>query len=245
MKLLLLYLLLLPQIAFAAIADVADTTSHAATDNARTPTEPAGAIEDDLIFAFCTISSSEDGSWTDPGDYTEIDQVTMGANIPGDSYIGYKVRGSGAGSGYTFTYSGTADNIRCSLQAFRGNDVTTPIDVTYVQGSHYNENDQDAALTPAEPITTVSDDAWVCLFQWNWDGNITTGMPTGYTEYMFAESANRTQVIACKAVASAGLETPGAWTHTDVQSGADSINYTIAIAPVAAASASSLFLLRN
>jgi hypothetical protein len=226
---------LLSGAAHGAITDVADSTDVTGTGSSRTPAEPTGTQQDDLVTAFCTIVST-DGTWTDPADFTEITQKTQ--SIGGTTvhaYLGYKKRGADAGSGYTFSYSGTAANIRCTLQTFRGQDTTTALDVAYVEANHYNATANDAGATAAQPITTNTDGAAVVLYQWvSTDTDIDPVAPSNYDLVHASEVTNRTFNIAFRLIAAAGTETPGAWQHTNVGATADSVNFTLAIKPAAA-----------
>lgn len=221
-------------ISFSAVSQISfvnGSSSYNISATSITPTEPTSTAENDVVIAFCSIHS-EDSTWTDPSDFTQIDnQATAHAGIESHSYIGYKVRASDAGSGYQFDYTGgTADDIKCTLSSWRGVDASV-LDVTYVKASHYNETDQDAAATAAQPITTNTNNAWVILHQYTWENSHTGGAPTNYTLNHESDSQNAVHHIASREITSAGTETPGGWNHTDVQAAADSYNYTLALQP--------------
>ena len=211
-----------------AISFVAAATAESSSANSLTPSEPAGAAENDLIVALGTLLSAS-GSWTDPADFTGQEETEAGI------YWGYKVRGADAGSGYNFTHSATAAAMRVTLACFRGVDTSSPLDVTYSKASHLNDNTDDAGATAPSAITTATDNAWVVVMQWiRSDASYTQGMPTGYTSRFDGQLADRAQSIGSKLVASADTETPGGWNHTGVAAGADSTNITLAIRPGAA-----------
>lgn len=223
----LLALLLLPSAAHAAITFI-DTSSHSGSATTRTPSEPTGTQEDDLVLAFCTKAET-DGAWTDPADFTQIDDVQFLAT--GRSYLGYKVRGSTAGSGYAFSHSGASQQMNCSLATFRGVDTSTPLDVTYVRGSHYNEDLDELIAPPA--ITTATNGAWVVVaYHEQSDTSFTAVAPTNYTiRVEQIGAAGTVQVVATREIASAGAETPGAWQHTSLATSASALNFTIALKP--------------
>ena len=230
---------LLAQQGLGAITFVAESSSVNSSSTSRTPSEPTGTAENDVVIAFCTIST-EDGTWTDPADFTEIYQnaETGTTGITVNSYLGYKKRGADAGSGYAFSNSGTGGGIRCTLTTYRGVDTTTQLDVTWVTGSHYStfENDNTVA-NPA--ITTATNGAWVLLFQYSWDASQTHVAPTNYTLRIdYATGSGRTQASASREITTATTETPGEWNHTSWNASADGVHYTIALKPLAASTLS-------
>ena len=115
---------------------------------------------------------------------------------------------------------------------FRGVDTTTPMDVTYVQGDHYSKHDNAASVTN-DPITTVTDGAWVLLYIWIGQGNVTDfTAPSGYT--IAVKNAGQTSsnvALAYKEVATAGTETPGPWTATGISTTEEVVTVTLAIRP--------------
>ena len=227
MKKLVVLILLLASISANAQVSFIQHANQAGTATSRTVAEPTGTAEDDIVFLFCDIDA-QDGDWTDPTDFTEIDQQpSAGAH---DVYLGYKIRGSTAGEALTCTYSGTSANIRVISATFRGVDTTTPLDVTYSTGSHHNTTANDDCLTAAQPVTTVTDDSWVLLFQsCEDDADITEGMPSGFTERFSFDALDRIETMASMVDTTAGLVTPGVWTHTDTASTDDSSNFTVVL----------------
>jgi len=219
---------------YAAITDVADSNADAPSNTTRTPGEPAGTAQDDLVLAFCSILST-DGAWTDPADFTEITQQVASGGDAAEFYVGYKVRGADAGSGYAFSYSGSANHISCTLQTFRGVDTSTPLDVTYVTGSHYDFN-LNSGTAAAAAITTTTDNAAVVLLQWySIGGSDTLVAPTNYTLVAGYSVAYKNHSVAFRLIASAGTETPGAWGHTGLAGTEDGSNFTIALKAAASA----------
>src|SRR5690606_25352656 len=58
-----------------AITFVGATTSLSPEASSRTPDEPVGVQQGDLILAVCSTSGNDDGDWTIPMGFTEIDQI--------------------------------------------------------------------------------------------------------------------------------------------------------------------------
>lgn len=216
-----------------AITFVAGQGTSNASAQTLTPSEPAGALQDDLIIAFANINSI--GAWTDPADFIEIDQEDTSPTRSWQSYVGYKIRGADAGSGYQFASVGTAAQIVVSLVAFRGVDTSVPFDVAFVDPTHYNEYTH-SVTGAAKPITTATDNAWVVLLQ-HWGGAVIGFAllpPSGYASRHEILASSRTSFIVSKEIASAGTETPGVYATTGTVTTQDSANYTLALRPAAA-----------
>ena len=215
-----------------AISRIDSSTAHGTPVSDRTPTEPAGTAENDYVVCLASVTNV-DGAWTDPADFTEITNKTETAgNSDAHIYLGFKKRGATAGNGYQFSYGGTAGGMRVTLLTLRGCDLTNFLDTAYVEGSHYTTSADDPNGT-CQPIDTVTNGAWVLAIE-QASQTITgpTGVPSGYTvaaDYM--TEINRLHYIASKLVASAGTETPGAFTHTDSVGTADGRLFTLAIRP--------------
>lgn len=237
LRALLLGVLLFPIVANAAITFVAKTNANNSSATSVTPAEPSGAAQNDLILATC-VKDIDGGTWTDPADFTQIDQFDIGGSVSAVMYFGYKVRGATAGSGYQFSNSDSAQPIGCTLTAWRGVDTSTPIDVTYVKVTHYNEQAGGDELQAAQPITTATNGAVVVIF-WHEqsDTSLTSGPPSGYTERGLDIAAGRQIVVVSKEVPSAGVETPGSWTFSDLATSAATAQVTLALRPASAAPA--------
>src|SRR5690606_8579721 len=176
----------------------------------------------------CSTTAVTDGTWSATG-WEKLTEVRALTGTSRDVAIFYSFRGESAGN-LTFSYSGSAATARCSMQVFRGVDPDVPFDVTYVQADHYSDNN-DGANVAHEPITTVTDGAWVVLVQVRSGDTATgSGAPSGYTMVMDYIGNNPEMNIAYKAMPSAGLETPGTWGHTGVDF-AESANFTLALRP--------------
>lgn len=216
----------------AAISFINSAHDNATSGTSEDPGEPTSTAEDDVVLLFCTITTA-DGAWTDPADFTEITQELPSPS--GEVYLGYKVRGSDAGSGYTCSYSGTAGTIAATAITFRGPVTTDVLAVTYSSGSHFADN-ENGCTTAASAIGTVAVDDWVVIFQFvQGDGSITPGASSGYTMRHTTTQSNRVHYIQSKTITSEGTETPGDWTHTGCSAGADAANITIALNEAAAA----------
>lgn len=214
--------------AFADITDVGDTTSLGVGVTSRTPDEPAGILEGDFRLGVCSTTGVTNGTWSATG-WQKLTEVAATTGTARDVAIFYSFRGSSAGN-LTFSYSGSSATARCSMQVFRGVDPDVPFDVTYVQDDHFSDNNNGANVAH-EPITTVTDGAWVVLVQVR-SGDTATGSaaPSGYAMIMDYIGNNPEMNIAYKAMPSAGLETPGAWGHTGAEF-AESANFTLALRP--------------
>ena len=208
------------------------THVDASSGTSLTPTEPTGCAEDDLVVAFGKWRDTSSAlTITDPTDFIEIDQLYETTGSADDVlYVGYKIRGSTAGDGYQFDIS-SSESGQMNLLCFRPPDTATPVDVTYVRASHYDA-DNNGPNVAAEPITTNTDGALVLLLWMGTQGLSSTsgGPPSGYTE---AHEFDMTAAIdgayaAYKEVSTAGLETPGVFTHTDVDNVDDPRKFTLA-----------------
>jgi len=213
-----------------------------------TGTEPTSTAQNDLVLALVGVND-DTGVWTDPADFTQIDDVEGASGSPDmRCYIGYKVRGADAGSGYAWSYSGASGGCTCTLITLRGIDTSTPIDTTYVQGSHFNDGTLNTPNEAASAITTTTDAAWVVLLQLMTQGiSGAAGSPSGYTEradHLTGAVTSRGSYVCTKEVASAGAETPGDFTHTDVTGTSENRTFTLAIRPAVTAT-SKLAVLRR
>jgi hypothetical protein len=223
-------LLLLPFSANAAITFVNAATERFAAATTVSPSEPASVAEDDLFLANCSIDS-DDGTWTDPAGWTQIDSQTESVGTQ-HWYIGYIVRGASTPA-LGWSYSGTGTDIRCTIYAFRGIDTASPLDVSWVLGSHYGQT-TDSANSTNPAITTNTNGAVVVLYDsTKFQSAGTPGAPSGYTLDTTGDGSQPQQQMAYKTVATAGTETPGAWTHTGFGAGSDHMNHTLAIKPAA------------
>ncbi len=141
------------------------------------------------------------------------------------------------GTETTVTFSDTGDTSEehsLLVTVWRGVDNSTPFDVVWNAGNHYTEGQNNYNGTP-DPITTATDGAMVVISQCVTHDDITTaGAPTGYTIGVDGTGTlldNAQQIHVYKLIASAGTETPGAFTHT-VNSTVSEANFrTVALRP--------------
>ena len=219
---------------FVAGTDNFDQTSPATS---LVLDKPVGTAEDHLLLAIMAAATGPApvGNWTPASGFSEIVDVESDSGRDRRVAVAWKIAGASEPSNYTFT-NANDQRIFGIMTAWSGVDTSTPFDVSYVDGTHRTEGNNDENVA-AGPITTVTNEALVVLLQYITHNDITaTGMPTGYTE-AYAENGNDFDgqgVIAYKAVASAGLETPGVWTHTENGTGVnDTTNVTVALRPAA------------
>lgn len=215
-----------------AITFVNAATERFASATSVSPAEPASAAEDDVFIALSSIDSV-DGAWTDPAGWTEVAQFANDFNLV-EHQISYIARGVSA-PGLSWSYSGTAAPIRTTIYAFRGVDTTTPLDVTWVKASHYQQlTDDPTGANPA--ITTNTDNSMILLLHTTrFSAGGTPGAPSGYSLSSTGHGSQPQQNAAYKVLATAGTETPGVWTHTGFSVGADPDEFTLALKEDAAA----------
>ena len=221
------------------IVDVA-TNQNSNSQTAATPAEPTGATTDDLMLMIDTMDDpGTTAIWTETDTaFVQIDNINDATGNDKTVYLGRK-KHTGTPGSYTNTHDQVAGPTAGALACFRGVDTTTPMDVTYVRATHSNSA-LNTPTTAAPAITTVTDGAMVVLCQYL--SNTISGAPgppTGYTELAAfcgnAAFSNDGLYMCYKIVANAGVETPGAFTHTDVTGTSDTTCITIALRPAAGA----------
>lgn len=216
-----------------AITYVSSSTERFAASTEVSPAEPASVQEDDVFLALVVIND-DSGSFTAPSGWTAIDTQTESINSQ-HWWLGYIVRGASTPA-LSWTYSGVSDDIRCVISAWRGVDTANVLDVTWALGSHYGTT-IDSAVSTNPAITTNNDDAVVVLYdQTDFQASGTPGAPTNYTLDNTGHGSQPQINMAHREITSAGLETPGAWTHTGYSVGADHRNWTVALREEVAAS---------
>ena len=164
----------------------------------------------------------------DQDDLTSIDQTAGDTftSVHYDESTAGRDRGSELfyrvldGTETTVTFTATGDTLEeqsIAVSVWRGVDNSTPFDVTWNTTNHYTEGQNNFNGTP-DPITTATDGAVVVIMQTLTHDDVTTpGYPSGYTEAIAGYGStidNRMQFHCYKTVATAGTETPGAFTHT-------------------------------
>ena len=199
--------------------------------------------EDDFVVVIGTIgnvggnSAEPDGPNT--AGYTE--QAHIGSSTSRKSNLGIwtKFLGSTPDSDVVCEGHGDAqDGVTYISIVLRGVDLTTPLDVAVV-GPASTDTTNDPQT---DAITTVTNGAWVGSLLGNaLDSSEPNGFPSGYTDTAQVRANDHTDsqsVMAWKEIATAGLETPGAfsivgngWGGTDPAW----YGFTIAIRPAVAA----------
>jgi len=220
-----------------------DGSANTGTGTSVTPTEPSGAAQNDLII-MATCVNTIDGVWTDPADFTEIDQNTATLGAPDTrNYIGYKIRGADAGSGYAMSYSGTSGNYASLISCYRGVDTSQPIDTTYVNATHFTSASNNMNLA-AKAIDTTTANAWVVLYYFSTNPALTgVGAPSGFTQR--DAGTGTVNAYTCDfADGAASTVTPGVFTHTG-SDGQDPRIFTISLREIQAATSKLAVLKRN
>ena len=196
-----------------AITKVGETTFTAAIGTGtEAKTLPGTLQENDIVFVSVTcdntMSISTEGLQTSNG-YTII-YATTTESAPA-YHIGYKVMGATPDTTVTIGQESFAV-IAGLIQVWRGQDLTTPMDVTAVGP------DTGASGDPTNPaITTVTDGSLVMIFAGvDDDDAVTVTEPSGYSNKVFGNTglggaSGSTVMVASKIVTTAGLETPGIW----------------------------------
>lgn len=163
------------------------------------------------------------------------DESTQGRDRASAYYAPYVLDGTET----TFTFSSpgdTSEEKSILVSVWRGVDPDNPEDVAWVTGSHYTEGRNNYNGTP-DPITTLTDGAVVVIMQTITHDDITAiGPPSGYSVAIDGTGTSRDHAQQChvyKTVATAGTETPGAFTHTVNNTVAEAQFRTIALRPAA------------
>lgn len=197
-----------------------------------TPPLPTHQTDDFLIaFAIRDADAGAGLEWTTatPG-WTRLDDFFTSVNRPRRAAIFYKKAASASETDPTLET--TDESLGAGTLVLRGQDLTTPWDVTFSAGSHRAEDQNND--TPTNPaITTVTDAALVLLFALGHQFGGTWVEPSGYTLRSSGNGTGGFNVhgVATKEVTSAGAETPGAWQNTGGAASLDSILYTLAVRP--------------
>jgi len=229
-----------------AITKVAQAATLASSSGKTlTCTIPAGSVLDDLMLIYYTRAGSQNGtsSINEAGWAKAWEINKQGTSSARDvQYALYWKFHDGSennpviNSGST---SGSTLRRRSFSVSYRNVSLVSPFDVPPTLGVHTNSQlDTDPT---AEPITTASNDSLVLISQHIADNNVSAmAYPAGYSRLYdrFSTGHNDCQYgVASKFVASAGLETPGAFINTFSGGGADaSITSILALRDAAAVS---------
>lgn len=214
-----------------AIAFVASESAASFTSN-PTPTTcnvPAGTLDDHVMVAYVTINSGSAG-FVPPAGWTLVDEIVSDVNDPMKSAIYTRVAASEPAS-YDWAHDNTNRWLAVIIQAWSGVNISTPMDAVYSQVLHTANHVNDPA-PPNQPITTVTDGAEVIVFH-HYRGPLdTVAAPTGYTlDPSSLNSSSRCLHVANRSIATAGVEAPGNWLHTDASVNDDSQVWTISLRP--------------
>ena len=198
-------------IAWGALGTVEDenntidtTTSNIVYNN------PPTWSDDDLGLFFCNVDGDAHAPSTYPSGWTErIDWEPASFGSRSCLAVATKEISSAAGepSTYTFTYTPDADNSDGVLQMARitGVDQTTPFDVTYVEGTHANDGNDNTPTINA--ITTNTDGALaVAIIGYRKGDAPLTAHPSGWTlrEELTSEAGDKYYAIYTQDKATAG-----------------------------------------
>jgi len=196
-------------------AEVAGTTGVVAT-------KPSGLADGDVLYAFCGQSDDDGMPWTSTGFTQDINYGSSTGSDQGSTILHKVITDAGSEpADYTFvTGSIATENMVVILVAVQGADTTTPTQVS-ANATYVN----DSATAPAGcPITATG--AGLCLqflavASGSIGGTPAFTQPSGYT--LVAEGTNKPGVSAAKQATgvaslavSAGTETPGTWTWTNI-----------------------------
>lgn len=224
-----------------AISHIDSTSARATSTEIVTVTAPTGIADDDQLLAWYIHTDNDVAPVTLTG-FTQVEAgYEEGVTGQDTTFAMLRKTASSESGNYALTgdtpASAPAQTSNGVVSCFRGVDTTTPLDVTYVQGSHVSKNATPATTNPA--ITTNTDNAVVVLFIWV-SGASVTGFtaPSGYTEIEELINTSSNMAVAYKEVTTAGTETPGAWTATGIGTTETVEMMTLALKPASTASSS-------
>lgn len=217
-------------------SEVAGVTTHPPATDLDVNVH-ASELDDDTLIAFGHKNDNN-------GDISNVTGLTRATVLDRISTAGddkttaaFSRVASSEPASYAFQHSDSGnEEFAFSINIFRG--VHADIYDVAPDSAHIAEGTDDSTPGPHAEITTVTDGAWVlaCLALTNSEVN-TPGAPSGYTLITSHTIHNRQVYVAYKLVATAGAETPGAWTHSVSANTAESIMYTIALKPAGVAGA--------
>lgn len=188
----------------------------------------------DIVGNALGISTS---GYAIPIDTDELFDPTVGTDRNIAALVGYKFMGSSPDPSVVVTNASTSDQdiVSVVVMAFRGVDLSTPMDATPTINVHNGST----VAADCPPITTVSDGAAV-IAMGGYGGGVSgfnpSAAPSGYgdtiEQFLFdpETTANRVDAfMAWKVLASAGVENPGAW--GDEREGSIAFGITVALRP--------------
>lgn len=226
-----------------AISYIASATNNTGSSTSITVSVPTGTQDGDVMIA-AYGNGQDDGTTPAISGWTSIGYVEDATISNNTLALFYRVASSEPAS-YTMTYDSSTSNLTSGIiSTFRGVDTTTPLDVTYVEGSHYLKEQN---VTEANPpsITTTTNGAFV-IYVVHCKGAVVTAITpaSGYTEAAEIIGNNRYMQMAYKEVPTAGAEDPGVVVLVDAGGTLeDPATMVIAISPAASGSTSQLMLM--
>lgn len=220
----------------SGITYVGNVTDEDASGANLSPGNVSGYAADD--FGLCFVYGDDNGgtetafALITASGWTELfqDQQTPGRSRRTAVYY-KKLTGSETAPEFT---NQEAQAFSVSYHVFRGVDTSTPFDVTFSDATHLIAA-QNNTLAACPAITTATDNAAVVLFQGLTHDDVqAAGAPSGYTMgsgLVGGTMDDRGQCVAYNLDAgTAGVNTPGAWTHTSANTGtADYTTITLAL----------------
>lgn len=241
MRYLSLLVLLFSSIAQAAISKVASDTTNNGSNLTQSCTvdKPAGTAEGNFILFYVSVADSvvDVTDITSPSGITEIYEVETSNGQNRRVLAAYKVAGSSEPTTYQFTGDGGDDERwECGVTTLAGT-AASQLDATFSSGSHYFEVENSAHTQNPPSVTTTTDGAWVIVLQFVSHNDVTaTGPSSGYTELdsliFDGSTSHRNWFVQYKEVATAGVEDPGAVSHTENGTNAnDGSMFIIAVKP--------------
>lgn len=187
----------------------------------------------DVVYAWGGYSRATD--ITDPDGYSRIGDVTESSFR---AFCLRKVMGATPDTEFVGPGSGNAqDAVVWAVFCLRGVDTGTPEDAAVVEVGNLSSSD----ARQADPIDTVTDGAWVLALAVARDNDTSVGTVDGYSNHVEdTENDTRDATLGGATVlkASAGTETPGAWSDwaTTATWGA----FTVAVRPASGATTHTL-----
>jgi len=228
-----------------AITFVSQTTATV-NGQALTPTLPTHTT-DDIILAFpgweCNTDTGTEITESANGGFTRAFNIEHLTGRDRRTALFWKRATSASETDPQFDLdSAGAQEGSVTLIVLRGCIASgSPLDVTYVEGTHTSDTDNTINVTP-QGITTNTNNAWVVLLYYATHDEITVaGAPTNYDLRSSNVSNNQNSAIATREITSAGLESPGAWTHSGSVTNTDTTSHTIAIKPASGTGSPALY----
>lgn len=221
-------------------------TNGATVPFSETLVQPVHQADDfGLIYGFAdaqsalpTLSVINAAGWSV---LTDVDNLEHSSGRDRINFIATKFYTSSSEADPAVQVADVNEQMSCSLHVFRGVDTANPLDTSIVIS-----DGADLELPTNPAITTVTDNAAIVLLHGaNDNDHNSAGAPAGYTlgaSVMGSSITNRQHAVAYLLDAgSAGLKTPGVWTHNvDGANTSDYSVFTLALRPAGAGSSVSI-----